>query len=361
MMEQHGHRHDDPTRHEHHEHVAERACDGAGHTHHDHADGSCCCEVHAKEFHGIDRPMLIRLILAAICYLAGMLLPVGDWGELLLMLVSALLSGYEIILRAIRNLSRGQLFDEYFLMTFAAVAAFVIGEAEEGAAVFLLFCIGSFCQNYAIRHSRSAIKRFTGEEHDGEVGEVSNRFISRFARVYTPVVLLLAVLIAVLLPILKIAEWKDAIYRSLTFLVVACPCAIVISVPLAYFAGIRSASRYGIYFSGSEALDAAAAQTSPEIDPVETDGVQQYAVKILPDQPHVLFMDHEEDYAIAHRIAVKTRKMASENIWFTILIKASVLILSAFGVSALWFAVFADSGVTVLVVLNALRAFHLKK
>lgn len=366
MSHEHTHNHEHVLEHaHHHEEYTAHECDGAGHEHHHHADGSCCCEAHAKEFHGIDKPMLIRLIISAVFYLAGMLLPVGETGELILMIVSAVAAGYDIVLGAVKNLLKARIFDEYFLMSFAAVAAFAIGEAEEGAAVFLLYRIGAFCQNYAIRHSRRTIASLTGEcSHTTDDGTVTNRFITKFARCYTPVILVLAVLIAVLLPVFSRIELKDAVYRALTFLVLACPCAIVISVPLAYFAGIGAASRRGIFFRNSEALDEVAARRNdpPEISCSEMNGAEVYCCSFHKDDEAAadLVMKEKDSYSYALAVAEKTRLVAKENVWFTILIKLTVLILSAFGISALWFAVFADSGVTVMVVLNALRAFRVK-
>lgn len=332
--------------HTHHkdEHIyMQHECDGEGHQHHHHADGSCCCEQHAKEFHGIDKPMLLRLILAALCYLAGMLLPLDETVVLILMLLAALAAGYDVILTAVRNLLKGRFFDEYFLMSFAAIAAFAIGEFEEGAAVFLLYRIGAFCQSYAIRHSRRTIAGLEGDHIlQSEEGQGSNHFITRFARVYTPIVLILAAVIAAGLIVLGSTPAKDAIYRALTFLVLACPCAIVISVPLTYFAGIGAASKRGIFFHNAESLDA----------------VAQHKGSTVP--PAGLLLTGDATQAQAVKIAAKTRRIAMENVCFTILVKLAVLVLGALGISALWFAVFADSGVTVIVVLNALRAFHIR-
>ena len=352
--------------HEHHEHhhehqdFVQHECDGAGHEHHHHADGTCCCEQHAKEFHGIDKPMLYRLIAAAVLYLAGMLLPVGETAEMLLMILSAVIAGYDIVIGAVKNLLKGRVFDEYFLMSFAAIAAFLIGEAEEGAAVFLLYRIGAFCQSYAIRHSRRTIATLTGEcSHDVGEEKVTNRFITKFARIYTPVVLILSVLIAVLLPLLGEDTFRESVYRALTFLVLACPCAVVISVPLAYFAGIGAGSRRGIYFHDSETVDAAVLQKeTPEFTQSEIEGNTVYCCSYHDGDTAELVLKDRNSYPEAKAIAKKTRLVAMENIWFTILIKVTVLILSVLGISALWFAVFADSGVTVVVVLNALRAFR---
>ena len=351
--------------HEHeHEHFHEpMECDGAGHQHHHHADGSCCCEQHAKEFHGIDKPMLIRLIISVLLYLTAMILPVGETAEKILMICSAILAGYDIVWSALQTLFLAKGFDEYFLMSFAAIAAFIIGEYEEAAAVFVLYRIGAFCQSYAIRHSRRRIVHLTGDaDLLDQDGKISNRFITRFARIYTPIIIVLAVLIAIILPLSGKTNWHDGIYRALTFLVLACPCAIVISVPLAYFAGIGAASRKGIYFHDSTAIDMLSSDDVSENQLKEKDigdkNAYFYEWEPREDEKTRVVLEEKETLTVAKKIAEKTRRVALENVWFTILIKLTVLILSVFGISALWFAVFADSGVTVIVVLNALRAFH---
>lgn len=357
--------HDHDHEHE-HEHIHEpMSCDGPGHVHHHHEDGSCCCEHHAKEFHGIDKPMLVRLIVSVLLYLAAMVLPLDETAEMIVLICAALIAGYDILWGAIRNLVRARVFDEYFLMSFAAVAAFLIGEYEEAAAVFVLYRIGAFCQSYAIRHSRRTIAQLTGDSGLTEEDDrVKNRFITRFAKIYTPVILILAVLIAVLLPLLGDMSWHDGIYRALTFLVLACPCAIVISVPLAYFAGIGTASKKGIYFHDSAVMDALAEEKDDLTEPQPIEQNQKTSFRCLlktrEGEQGQLILTEKEKLPLARKIAVKTRRVALENVWFTIFIKLAVLVLSVCGISALWFAVFADSGVTVLVVLNALRAFHVK-
>lgn len=358
--------HDHEHHHE-HEHFHEPLpCDGEGHQHHHHEDGSCCCEQHAKEFHGIDRPMLIRLIVSAVLYLAALLLPLGETAEMIVLIAAAVIAGYDIVWSALKNLLHARVFDEYFLMSFAAIAAFIIGEFEEAAAVFVLYRIGAFCQSYAIRHSRRTICQLTGDDELlEEDGKVSNRFITAFARIYTPAILILAICIALAFPMLGGTSWHDGIYRALTFLVLACPCAIVISVPLAYFAGIGAASKKGIYFHDSHAVDAVAAQIFASSEPLQNKSDQEnvliYSIPTSKGEETRLVLRDPDAFPLANQIAKKTRLVAQENVCFTIAIKVTVLILSACGISALWFAVFADSGVTVLVVLNALRAFHVGK
>ncbi|MBE6913787.1 MAG: hypothetical protein E7472_02485 [Ruminococcaceae bacterium] len=376
-MNAHGAAHDHKHEHEHnhahaHTHITytnadpARECDGDGHRHHHHDDGSCCCEQHAKEFHGIDKPMLTRLIFSALCYAVCLIFPLGETFSAALLILCAVSAGYDIVYGAIKNLFKGKVFDEYFLMSFAAIAAFIIGEYKEGAAVLLLYRIGTFCQSYAIRHSRRAIAEMTG----GHVAEAStaasNRFITRFSRIYTPVILAVALLIAVILPLTGDTPVKDAVYRALTFLVLACPCGIVISVPMTYFAGIAAAARSGACFRDSAALDSVA-KHSPNAESIRSVCTYDKKIYTYDEQPAedaqaaMLVMESPEALSAAIAAAKTTRLIAHENVWFFIVVKLAVLVLAALGTSPLWFAVFADSGVTVIMVLNALRAFRIRK
>lgn len=280
------------------------------------------------------------------------------WLKTTLFLASYLVVGGEIITQAVKNIIRGQIFDENFLMALASVGAFLIGEHAEGVAVMLFYQVGELFQSYAVDKSRNSIaslmdirpdyanvkkgdelvkvdpdevqigdiivikagekvpldakviegnsmldtSALTGESvpQEVEVGheilsgsiningvltaEVtkefeestvnkildlvenasskkshSEKFITRFARYYTPVVVIIAALLALVPPlIIKGASFSDWIYRALSFLVVSCPCALVISVPLSFFGGIGGASKKGILVKGSNYLEALA-------------------------------------------------------------------------------------------------------
>ena len=283
-----------------------------------------------------------------------------DLLPLLLFIIPYLIIGYDVLWRAIRNIVRGQVFDESFLMSIATVGAFVTGEYHEAVFVMLFYQVGELFQSIAVRKSRNSIKSLlsiradtafvegdggelveipcedvkvgdiicvkaggkipldgviiegktslntvalTGESMPRDVSEgdevlsgcinqngfikikvtkpfeestvskilalvesstankaKSEEFITKFARVYTPIVVIAAVILAVLPPVFieigDFAVWKEWIYRAMTFLVISCPCALVISVPLSYFGGIGSASRRGILIKGSNYLDA---------------------------------------------------------------------------------------------------------
>ena len=268
-------------------------------------------------------------------------------------IVAYLILGGEIVLTAVKNLFKGQVFDENFLMSVATIGAFATGEFPEAVGVMLFYRIGEYCEDKAVEKSRSQIMEavdlrpetvnlLSGEEvkviaaaeakvgdlllvrpgdripldsvivegesrldtsaitgepvpvtvHPGDqvtsgymntsgqltirvekvleesmvskiLDSVENaaaskpkidRFITRFARVYTPAVVLLAVCTAVI-PSLFTGDWMKWIHTALTFLVISCPCALVLSVPLAFFSGIGAGSKKGILFKGGIALE----------------------------------------------------------------------------------------------------------
>lgn len=296
------------------------------------------------------------VILGTALFVAALVLPLEGLPSLLLYLGAYLLIGGEVILRAFRNLTRGQVFDENFLMTIATMGAFAINEYPEGVAVMLFYQVGEFFQDYAVNKSRRSIaelmdirpdyanfvdgdevrkvdpKRIKKEDLilvrpgekvplDGLVVEGSSsmdtaaltgesmprdvnmgdpvlsgfinrqgllkvkvekeynestvskildlvenaaskkapteNFITKFARYYTPAVVFFALGLAIVPPLLiQGALFSDWIYRALIFLVVSCPCALVISIPLGFFGGIGGASRHGILVKGGNYLEA---------------------------------------------------------------------------------------------------------
>ncbi len=336
--EGHDHRHD-------HGHNEVHGDDDAhGHAHsHEHGEGDA-------------RRILMRVGGGAILAAAGMFLPVNGVGELLIFLAAYLIVGSDVILQAAKNIIRGQVFDENFLMALATIGAFAIGEYPEGVAVMLFYQIGELFQGMAVNRSRRSItalmdirpefaylkvgddlrkvspeevaigdvivikpgekvpldgtilegsamldtSALTGESVPRSAGPGStvlsgfiNRngvitvqvtqtfgesavskilelvqnassnkaktenFITKFARAYTPVVVITALLLAVVPPLLiSGATFSDWIYRALVFLVISCPCALVVSIPLGFFGGIGAASRSGILIKGSNYLEA---------------------------------------------------------------------------------------------------------
>ncbi len=302
---------------------------------------------------------LIKTLLGAAVYAAGILYKTDNRiVSLGIFLIAYVIIGGDVLWRAIRNILRGQVFDENFLMSLATIGAFIVGDFPEGVAVMLFYQVGELFQSYAVDKSRKSIaslmdirpdyanvKRedklekvdpdevqideiivikagekvpldaiviegsstvdtsaLTGESLPREVTEGDNllsgcininglltarvtkefgestvskildlvenagtkksnseNFITKFARYYTPAVVIVAVLMALIPPlILPGATFSDWIYRGLIFLVISCPCALVISIPLSFFGGIGGASRRGILVKGSNYLEALA-------------------------------------------------------------------------------------------------------
>lgn len=299
---------------------------------------------------------LIRLIIGALIFGIATVMKFSNSIELVLYLISYVLVGGEVVLGALRNIRRGQIFDENFLMSIATIGAFAIGEYPEGVAVMLFYQIGEMFQDMAVNRSRKSISALmdirpdfanlkingdikkvdpeevrigdvivvkpgekvpldgkvidgnsmvdtaalTGESVPREVGigdsilsgvinknglltiEVekefgdstvakildlvqnasskkapTENFITKFARYYTPAVVFAALALAIIPPLfIEGATFSDWIYRALSFLVVSCPCALVVSIPLGFFGGIGGASKNGILIKGGNYLEA---------------------------------------------------------------------------------------------------------
>ncbi|WP_253199189.1 heavy metal translocating P-type ATPase [Clostridium tagluense] len=303
-----------------------------------------------------NRKELIRLSIGAAIFGAAMVFKFSTTIEFTLFFISYILVGGEVLLRAFRNILRGEVFDENFLMSIATIGAFSIKQFPEGVAVMLFYQVGEFIQGIAVNNSRKSISALmdirpdyanlkvgndlqrvspgdvkvgdlivvkpgekvpldgkvvegksmldtsalTGEsvprsveapnevlsgsinknglltiEVTKEFGEstvtkilelVQNasskkapteKFITKFARYYTPGVVIVAVLLAVIPPlVMQGITFSESIYRALAFLVISCPCALVISIPLGFFGGIGAASKNGILIKGSNYLEA---------------------------------------------------------------------------------------------------------
>ena len=297
----------------------------------------------------------VIIIISAILFAIALFVRMAQNLQLILMLAAYILLGKDTVLKAVKNVEKGDFFDENFLMTVATLGAIMIGEYPEAVAVMLFYEVGELFQGYAINKSRKSIANMmdikpeyanvirdnksikvepdevqideiieikpgervpldaiiikgettldtsalTGESIPVEVREgatilsgcinlnalilakvtkeyfdstvnkvldlvenaaakksTSERLITRFAKIYTPIVISLAVLLAILPPIIS-GEYNFRlwIFRALSFLVVSCPCAFVISVPLSFFSGIGAASRAGILIKGGNYLE----------------------------------------------------------------------------------------------------------
>ena len=303
--------------------------------------------------------MLVQLLLGASFFAVGLILnlfpSITVYLSVAFFFISYGILGFEVLLRAFKNITQGQVFDENFLMSIATIGAFIIGEFPEAVAVMLFYQIGEYFQETAVQKSRRSIaelmdirpdyanikmgedlvkvapdtvnvgsfivakpgeripldgvivegeglldtKSLTGEslpravkpgdtvlsgcvnqnglltirvtktfgestvakiidlvENAGSKKAPTENFITTFSSYYTPAVVALAALIAVVPPLFMGGGWSDWVYRGLIFLVISCPCALVISIPLGFFGGIGGASRRGILFKGGNYLEA---------------------------------------------------------------------------------------------------------
>ena len=301
---------------------------------------------------------LIRIIISFILLVLAFILKLDNVIiNAILFIISYLIVGYDIILKALRNITRGKAFDENFLMTIATIGAFFIGEFPEAVAVMLFYQVGELFQSYAVDKSRKSVSELmdirpdyanlyknnktervdpskvnvddiilikpgekipldgivvegnsllntlalTGEsmpksvtvndevlsgcinnegilkvkvtkefcestvskildlvENASSRKSKSENFISKFAKYYTPIVVIIAILLAFIPPLILDTNFKTWIYRALSFLVVSCPCALVISIPLSFFGGIGASSKIGVLVKGSNYLEALA-------------------------------------------------------------------------------------------------------
>lgn len=326
-------------------------------------NNSCNCNDHDhsnEESHNHDHEhesgSKIKLILGVALFILALIFKEKEVYGVVLFILSYIVIGGSVIISAFKNIVKGRVFDENFLMTVATLGAFAIGEYPEAVAVMLFYEIGEMFQGYAVNKSRKSISDLMdiradyanllidGKEkkvspEDVEINDIiivkpgermpldgiiiegkstidtsaltgesvprsssiddevlsgcinlngvikvkvtkkygestvvrilelvenanskkasTEKFITKFARVYTPIVVILAVLLATIPPlVISDSTFSDWLYRALVFLVVSCPCALVVSVPLAIFAGIGAASKKGILIKGGNYLEA---------------------------------------------------------------------------------------------------------
>ncbi|EGO8907719.1 cadmium-translocating P-type ATPase [Enterococcus faecalis] len=295
-----------------------------------------------------DNKIFLQLVAGTVVFIIAIVVNmqdgINDWLKLGIFLGSYMILGGNVLLKAIRNIFKGQVFDENFLMSIATIGAFIIGETAEAVAVMLFYQIGELFQDIAVKRSKKSITDLmdirpdyanlkvgndikkvkpetitigdiiivkAGEKVsldgiviDGEsvprktqagdnvlsgcinqsgvltievtktygestvakiidlVENASSKkaptenFITKFSRYYTPAVVIVATLLAVIPPLLFGGEWSDWVNRGLIFLVISCPCALVVSIPLGFFGGIGGASKHGILVKGSNYLEA---------------------------------------------------------------------------------------------------------
>jgi cation transport ATPase len=255
-----------------------------------------------------------------------------------------------MIPRAVTSLRFGRL-DMHVLVCLSAAGAAAIGQWAEAAAVAFLFAIAHLMEAWSIDRARQAVAALVGHEPSwadarGAESAPVERWIERFAAVYTPVVTIAAFAV-VLLPPLFDGQWGVWFYRGLIFLVLACPCALVISTPVTVVAALTSAARRGVLFKGGAPLERVAEAKSPSLQAVKEAGV-------------VLTRDTDADIEFVVSHAKRAMRVIRQNVSLALATKFAFLVSAVFGVAPLWLAVVADTGATVAVTLNGLRLLRLK-
>ena len=313
----------------------------------------------AAVYNDEDKKRTIRLAVGAVVYAIGMALTVfaklPTLAELAFLIVAYVILGWDVVWQAVKNITRGQVFDEHFLMSVSTIGAFAIGEYPEAVAVMLFYQVGEFFQSLAVKRSRKSIsdlmdirpdsatvkrngvlqvvspesvavgeiivvkpgekipldgivvdgesmldtKALTGESvprsirkgdealsgcinqsglltlkvtksfGESTVSKITDlvenasarkapteNFITTFARYYTPVVVGMVAVLAIIPPLVLGGGWSEWLRRGFVFLIVSCPCALVISIPLTFFGGIGAASKRGVLVKGSNYLEA---------------------------------------------------------------------------------------------------------
>lgn len=275
--------------------------------------------------------------------------------------VSAFTGLFPTIPRAITSLRFGRL-DMHVLVCLSAIGAAAVGQWAEAAAVAILFAIAHLMEAWSIERARHAVSALVGhepgwEDDDGHEAAPVERWIERFAAVYTPLVTFAAVAV-VLLPPLFDGEWATWFYRGLIFLVLACPCALVISTPVTVVAALTSAARRGVLFKGGGPLERVATAKSATLQAVADTGVRvqcRTSPQSLDRVDVVLTCDHDEDIAFLVSHAKRALRVIRQNVFLALATKFAVLVAAVFGAAPLWLAVVADTGATVAVTLNGLR------
>jgi cation transport ATPase len=256
---------------------------------------------------------------------------------------SAVTGLWPMIPRAFASL-RFRRLDMHVLVCLSAIGAGAIGQWAEAATVAFLFALAHLMEAWSIDRARQAIATLVGHEPGwadalGHQAAPVERWIERFAAIYTPVVTFLAFAVAIVPPLVD-GQWGVWFYRALIFLVLACPCALVISTPVTVVAALTSAARRGVLFKGGAPLERVAALTSPTVETVRAAGV---------------ILAREEDLTFPVNHARRALNVIRQNVAISLATKIAFLISAVLGAAPLWLAVVADTGATVVVTLNGLR------
>ena len=275
--------------------------------------------------------------------------------------IAAVTGLWPMVPRAITSLRFARL-DMHVLVCLSAIGAAAIGQWAEASAVAFLFAIAHLLEAWSIERARHAVSNLVGHEPGwaddrGHESAPVERWIERFASIYTPVVTFAAIAV-VLGPPLVDGHWGGWFYRGLIFLVLACPCALVISTPVTVVAALTSAARKGVLFKGGAPLERVAAAKAPTLQAVADAGVAvqcRTSSAPLSKADVVLTCDHDEDIAFLVSHSKRALRVIRQNVGIALGTKFAFLVFAVFGAAPLWLAVLADTGATVVVTLNGLR------
>lgn len=314
------------------------------HTHehsHDHSHNH-------ENFDAVKKEELTKIIISAVFFALGFVFDeftsLPSFVHLVCFGISYITVGFGVVRNAIEDILGGNVFNECFMISIASLGAFVIKEFDEGCAVMLLYAVGEYIHGLALSKSKKQIRSIEENsrgKHVHQTGE-SESFIARFAKYYTPIICAISVIVIVVPPLFFGGEWKDWVYRGLSVLVIGCPCAIVISVPLSFSCAIDACTRHGIYVFHTNALEKLHRSDNAE-------GI------IVPD-------GDENGLAFAKKAAKKAVIIARENVYIALAVKAAVLVMAVFMEKELpmWLAAFSDVGIAGLAILNSLRSLRIK-
>ncbi len=361
------------------------------------------------ESHSFNKTLLTKLALSMLLFFTAILFEFSSTVEFVLFGVSYVIIGYDVLLTAFKNILKGELFDENFLMSIATLGAFAIGEFSEGVAVMLFYQVGELFQDVAVNKSRKSITSlmdirpdFANIEVNGVVTKVdpntvniddvivvkngeripldgtiingvsmldtsaltgesvprtvnvgddvlsgsinkqnllkikvtktfgessvskildlvenatnkkapTEQFITKFAKIYTPIVVMISVALAILPPLfIDTITFAESINRALVFLVVSCPCALVISIPLGFFGGIGSASKNGILIKGGNYLEALTNVDTIVFD--KTGTLTKGVFEVVEIKPHSIITEDELLELTAYAESFSTHPIAT--------------------------------------------------
>jgi cation transport ATPase len=276
--------------------------------------------------------------------------------------VSAVAGLWPMLPRAFASIRHLRL-DMHVLVCITVIGAAIIGEWSEGAAVAFLFALAHRMEAWSIERARSEIAALVGRGPElvaegQHAAAPIERWIERFAAVYTPAVTAAALVVAIIPPLVD-GQWALWFYRALVFLVLACPCALVISTPVTMVAALSSAARRGVLVSSGAVLERAAAASAPTRAALADAGVTVAGTRDagMTVQAADVIVTAGDDRAIEFLIVHARRALwvVRQNVAVSLLTKVAFLLSAPFGFAPLWMAVLADTGATVIVTLNGLR------